>query len=174
MDNACFFVGADEDFVTRMLDNSNYILNVLVDKSLISVSYDNKLRIHDLLQEMDQEIVRQESVKEPGKCSRLWYHKGAYRVLKKDKVIKICLYYLPPNFPHHIHLFCKFIITTMSSVMVKIYLYGQNNLKRKKPKVLFKPHHFNTISFKEKVNFSYLSNRENSFMIVKIEIGERD
>ncbi|KAL9432034.1 hypothetical protein AB3S75_027111 [Citrus x aurantiifolia] len=86
LDIACFFVGEEKDFVLRILEVSNCVLNVLVLKSLITFSYSNKLQMHDLLQEMGREIVRQEFVKEPGKRSRLWYHEDVYHVLKKNKV----------------------------------------------------------------------------------------
>ncbi|KAH9726831.1 Disease resistance-like protein DSC1 [Citrus sinensis] len=85
LDIACFFAGEDKDFVLRILEVSNCVLNVLVHKSLITLSYSNKLQMHDLLQEMGREIVRQEFVKEPGKRSRLWYHEDVYHVLKKNK-----------------------------------------------------------------------------------------
>ena len=41
--------------------------------------------MHDLLQEMGKEIVRQHS-KEPGKRSRLWNHEDIHLVLTKDMV----------------------------------------------------------------------------------------
>ena len=38
---------------------------------------------------MGKEIVRQESVKEPGKRSRLWFPKDIVQVLEENKVNKI-------------------------------------------------------------------------------------
>ncbi|XP_052292643.1 disease resistance-like protein DSC1 isoform X2 [Citrus sinensis] len=85
LDIACFFEGENKDFVTRILDDSeSHGLDILIDKSLISVS-GNCLRMHDLLQEMGREIVRQESAKRLGKCSRLWDPKEIRRVLKHNK-----------------------------------------------------------------------------------------
>lgn len=89
LDIACFFKGEDKDYVTRIQDDPDfvrYVLNVLVNKSLITISSYNKLEMHDLLEEMGREIVRCESVKEPGKRSRLWHHEDIYHVLKKNKV----------------------------------------------------------------------------------------
>ncbi|KAH9725277.1 Disease resistance-like protein DSC1 [Citrus sinensis] len=87
LDIACFFAGEKKDFLTCILDDPNFPhcgLNVLIEKSLITMSgYD--IRMHDLLQEMGREIVRQECVKEPGKRSRLWYHEDVCHVLKKNK-----------------------------------------------------------------------------------------
>ncbi|KAL7238039.1 hypothetical protein ACSBR2_004187 [Camellia fascicularis] len=39
-----------------------------------------------LIQEMGREIVRQESPKEPGECSRLWNHKDSFHVLNENSV----------------------------------------------------------------------------------------
>ncbi|KAH9783073.1 Disease resistance-like protein DSC1 [Citrus sinensis] len=88
LDIACFFKGEYKDYVTRIQDDPDfvrYVLNVLVNKSLITISSYNKLEMHDLLEEMGREIVRCESVKEPGKRSRLWHHEDIYHVLKKNK-----------------------------------------------------------------------------------------
>lgn len=92
LDIACFFKGEDLDLVTRIQDNPISVrhgLNNLVGKSLIKISrwnWANRLQMHDLLQEMGQTIVCQESVKEPGKRSRLWDHIDVSHVLKKNKV----------------------------------------------------------------------------------------
>ncbi|XP_024043076.1 LOW QUALITY PROTEIN: disease resistance-like protein DSC1 [Citrus clementina] len=91
LDIACFFKGEDLDLVTRIQDNPISVrhgLNNLVGKSLIKISrwnWANRLQMHDLLQEMGQTIVCQESVKEPGKRSRLWDHIDVSHVLKKNK-----------------------------------------------------------------------------------------
>ncbi|XP_024044135.1 disease resistance-like protein DSC1 isoform X2 [Citrus clementina] len=84
LDIACFLEGEDKDFVTRILDDSgSHRLDVLVDKSLITVSY-SRLQMHDLLQEMGREIVRQESEEELGRRSRLWDPKEIRHVLKHN------------------------------------------------------------------------------------------
>ncbi|KAF5451960.1 hypothetical protein F2P56_027009 [Juglans regia] len=41
--------------------------------------------MHDLLEDMGKEIVRQESPKELGKRSRLWFYKDVFEVLEKNK-----------------------------------------------------------------------------------------
>ncbi|XP_031249156.1 disease resistance-like protein DSC1 isoform X2 [Pistacia vera] len=88
LDIACFFEGEDSNHVTRILDgcyfSAHYGLSVLIDKSLITISSKNKLQMHDLLQEMGWEIVRQVSFKEPGKHSRLWNPEDVCNVLKKN------------------------------------------------------------------------------------------
>ncbi|KAH9782895.1 Disease resistance-like protein DSC1 [Citrus sinensis] len=97
LDIACFLEGEDKDFVLRILDDSgSHRLDVLVDKSLITVS-DNCLQMHDLLQEMGREIVRQESEEEPGRRSRLWDPKEIRRVLKHN-MVRILLFFFYVSF----------------------------------------------------------------------------
>ncbi|XP_019079004.1 disease resistance protein RPV1 isoform X2 [Vitis vinifera] len=75
LDIACFFKGQDKDYVIKLLKSCDFFPEIeirnLIDKSLVTISY-NKLCMHDLIQEMGWEIVRQESIKDPGKRSRLW------------------------------------------------------------------------------------------------------
>ena len=88
LDIACFFKGKDKDFVSRILDEDFYAesgIGVLHDKCLISIS-GNKLDMHDLLQQMGWEIVRQECPKEPGRRSRLWEQEDIFDVLKRNMV----------------------------------------------------------------------------------------
>ncbi|KAI4367439.1 hypothetical protein MLD38_023177 [Melastoma candidum] len=87
LDIACFFNGDDEDYVMKVFDSCEFFpdigVRVLVDKSLVSVEK-NKLRMHDLLQEMGREIVRKESPNNPGERSRLWYSEDAIDVLTEN------------------------------------------------------------------------------------------
>ncbi|XP_059451016.1 disease resistance protein RPV1-like [Corylus avellana] len=68
--------GKDVKYVRKMLDGCGFCSNTgideLKDKCLITEDW-RLFTMHDLLQEMGREIVRQES-KEPGKRSRLWFH----------------------------------------------------------------------------------------------------
>ncbi|KAJ9675886.1 hypothetical protein PVL29_024718 [Vitis rotundifolia] len=84
LDIACFFKGQDKDFVGEILESCDFFpandIRVLEDNCLIIV-LNNKLCMHDLLQEMGWEIVRQENVKCPGKRSRLWFHDEVNNVL---------------------------------------------------------------------------------------------
>ncbi|KDP22127.1 hypothetical protein JCGZ_25958 [Jatropha curcas] len=88
LDIACFFKGEDLDCVMSILDGCEFFPNIgisrLIDMSLISV-VENKLDMHDLLQEMGQDIVRQESNKKPGERSRLWIPENIHHVLTKNK-----------------------------------------------------------------------------------------
>ncbi|KAI8021874.1 TMV resistance protein N [Camellia lanceoleosa] len=85
---ACFFVGMDEDWVVTILDGCDFYTMVgiqnLIDRSLLTIDESKKLVMHQLVQEMGREIVRQESPKEPGKRSRLWNHKDSLNVLREN------------------------------------------------------------------------------------------
>ncbi|XP_052291970.1 disease resistance-like protein DSC1 [Citrus sinensis] len=101
LDIACFFKGEDVDLLTRIQDNPTSMchrLKILVGKSLIAISDRKRLQMHDLLQEMGQTIVRQESLKEPGKQSRLWDHNDVYHVLKKNKASSSLFGYMHHQF----------------------------------------------------------------------------
>ncbi|XP_040935111.1 TMV resistance protein N [Gossypium hirsutum] len=82
LDIACFFKGEDKDMVTKILDGCDFFpdigIDILVKKSLITINEDNKLSMHDLLQEMGRKIVYQESPNEPGERSRLWEENDTY------------------------------------------------------------------------------------------------
>ncbi|XP_019054002.1 PREDICTED: TMV resistance protein N-like [Nelumbo nucifera] len=89
LDIACFFIGMDKDIVTIILDGcefpSEFGIGILVRRSLMTVNEKNEVRMHDLLRDMGREIVREESPKEPGRRSRLWFHKDIFDVLTKQR-----------------------------------------------------------------------------------------
>ncbi|KAL9431905.1 hypothetical protein AB3S75_026999 [Citrus x aurantiifolia] len=57
-------------------------------QEVLKISYDSlddsQKRMHDLLRAMGREIVRKESIDDPGKRSRLWHDEDIYEVLKKN------------------------------------------------------------------------------------------
>ncbi|KAG5514365.1 hypothetical protein RHGRI_035691 [Rhododendron griersonianum] len=85
LDMACFFIGTYGNSTIKILEGCNFFaaigIRVLVDRCLIKYGPCNELLIHDLLRDMGREIVRQESVKDLGRRSRLWYHEDALGVL---------------------------------------------------------------------------------------------
>ncbi|KAL1072793.1 hypothetical protein V6Z11_D11G177600 [Gossypium hirsutum] len=88
LDIACFFKGEKAEAVAKILNScykgAHFGISNLFDKCLINITeLDSTLWMHDLLQEMGWNIVRQES-KDPGERSRLWIPKDVARVLKHD------------------------------------------------------------------------------------------
>ncbi|KAK2421685.1 TMV resistance protein N [Trifolium repens] len=95
LDIACCFKGYDLKEVEDILcahygREMKYHIGVLVEKSLVKIikhTFHNKpdyVILHDLIEDMGKEIVRQESPNEPGKRSRLWFHEDIFQVLEKN------------------------------------------------------------------------------------------
>jgi len=96
LDIACFLKGCGLAYVEKLLhDRYGYCIKshvgVLVDKSLIKINF-NLLTLHDLIEDMGKEVVRQESPNNPGERSRLWFHDDIVKVLKENMVSKINIY----------------------------------------------------------------------------------
>jgi hypothetical protein len=89
LDIACFFRGYQANYVIKILESCDFFavdgIKVLIEKSLITIN-GNLLKMHDLLQDMGREVVRKESLEDPGKRSRLWFHKDVRYVLEKNVV----------------------------------------------------------------------------------------
>ncbi|KAG2668047.1 hypothetical protein I3760_15G142100 [Carya illinoinensis] len=92
LDIACFFKGEEREYVTKILDNCGFSafagVKKLNDKCLITIDqYDGRqyLRMHDLLQDMGREIIRQESLEEPSKRSRLYFYEDVCEILEENK-----------------------------------------------------------------------------------------
>ncbi|KAI9086129.1 hypothetical protein K1719_031850 [Acacia pycnantha] len=90
LDIACF---VDEDMPESMEDiiealdfGARFYLEVLVDKSLINFVHNDGFSMHDLIQQMGREIVRQEAPLNPKNCSKLWYYKDVLQVLHENLV----------------------------------------------------------------------------------------
>ncbi|XP_075648647.1 TMV resistance protein N-like [Castanea sativa] len=87
LDIACFFNGMDNYCIRDTLESLghySYDIDVLQDKSLITIASDGALGMHDLLKEMGQDIVRRKSPKEPSKRSRLWSYEDVLHVLTSN------------------------------------------------------------------------------------------
>ncbi|KAD5802341.1 hypothetical protein E3N88_13701 [Mikania micrantha] len=86
---ACFFVGIDRDVTETILNscdlNASYGITNLIERCLLSISWNNKLEMHSLIQEMGRDLVRQESPDKPWERSRLWCHEESFKVLKQKK-----------------------------------------------------------------------------------------
>ncbi|XP_059455254.1 disease resistance protein RPV1-like [Corylus avellana] len=79
--------GENVEYVKKILVGCGFSsysgIEELKDKCLISESH-GSLVMHDLIQEMGREIVRQESPNEHGKRSRLWLHEDVLDVLEEN------------------------------------------------------------------------------------------
>ncbi|KAL7615980.1 hypothetical protein Lser_V15G03522 [Lactuca serriola] len=86
---ACYFVGIDRHVTETILEacdiNTRSGITNLLDRFLLSIGWDNELKMHQLVQEMGRFEVRQESLDKPWKRSRLWSDKESFRVLKQKK-----------------------------------------------------------------------------------------
>ncbi|XP_057742470.1 disease resistance protein RPV1-like [Arachis stenosperma] len=74
LDIAFFFRGENKDNVIRFLDSCGFYgdigISTLQRKALITI-FGNKIGMHDLIQQMGWEVVRQESNKDPAKLARI-------------------------------------------------------------------------------------------------------
>ncbi|XP_052736644.1 disease resistance protein Roq1-like [Vigna angularis] len=85
LDIACFFKGERMKYVKKILKEfcSTSNMKVLVNKSLITVKND-RLKMHDLIQDMGRQIVRQEAPDNPGERSRIWDYEDVIEILTED------------------------------------------------------------------------------------------
>ncbi|XP_058728232.1 TMV resistance protein N-like [Vicia villosa] len=89
LDIACCLKGETKSQIASILDACGFSTEIgmrtLEDKSLVTVSKNNTVHMHDLLQEMGRYV---EYMKKPGERSRLWDPKEVYNVLKYCKGIE--------------------------------------------------------------------------------------
>ncbi|XP_020236375.1 TMV resistance protein N isoform X1 [Cajanus cajan] len=105
LDIACFFRGYIlKDVISLLLQgrgfSPEYVIRVLIDRSLIKIDQCGFVRMHNLVEDMGREIVRQESPSEPGKRSRLWLYEDIVDVLENDKgteTIEVIMLHLPKS-----------------------------------------------------------------------------
>ncbi|XP_004292702.1 PREDICTED: TMV resistance protein N-like [Fragaria vesca subsp. vesca] len=87
LDIACYLKGENICDAKRILEIHGFCasrgISLLIYMSLISISKDNRLEMHDLVQAMGWLIVREQCIEEPGNRSRL-RNEDAYRVLKNN------------------------------------------------------------------------------------------
>ncbi|CAK9868212.1 unnamed protein product [Sphagnum jensenii] len=89
-DIACFFIGKDEKMAMQIFESCNsykgpqVLFHALMDKSLVTLDSDRRIRMHDLLRDMGRNVVNKQSEIE-GKRSHLWDPAIAERVLRKNQ-----------------------------------------------------------------------------------------
>ncbi|KAL4585987.1 hypothetical protein LXL04_010616 [Taraxacum kok-saghyz] len=88
LDVACFLKGFPEDDAIRALDScgfhATYGLRILQQKSLITISNDGRLGMHDRVQELGEIIVRRAYPREPNKRSRLYIEEEIEELFSYD------------------------------------------------------------------------------------------
>ncbi|PNY14991.1 disease resistance protein (TIR-NBS-LRR class) [Trifolium pratense] len=93
LDIACFFIGMVRNDVIHILNGCELYaeigINVLVERSLVTVDDMNRLGMHDLLRDMGREIIREKSPKDPEERSRLWFSKDVLDVLSEQTGTKV-------------------------------------------------------------------------------------
>ncbi|VVA39329.1 PREDICTED: TMV resistance [Prunus dulcis] len=82
LDIACFFKDASKDVVLQIVPKN--CIEVLVDKAMITVEWDNRILMHDLLEKLGKDIVHKESPNDPGERSRLWFYEDVIQVLMES------------------------------------------------------------------------------------------
>ncbi|KAH0777617.1 hypothetical protein KY290_009028 [Solanum tuberosum] len=86
LDIACFFRGIEKEKVMQILESyysgPKIGLRVLVSKSLVIISENNEIEMHDLIQDMGKCIVQMQ--KHPGEYSRLWNVKDFKEVIDNN------------------------------------------------------------------------------------------
>ena len=91
LDIACFLLGFHKNLVGDILSSiifyePDFDIERLIEKCLITVTEDGELSMHDLIQQMGWEIVREESPQAVKKRKRLLCYEDACEVLIENKV----------------------------------------------------------------------------------------
>ncbi|GKA86653.1 NB-ARC domains-containing protein [Tanacetum coccineum] len=147
LDIACLFIGEKSDFVASILNGCNFFaetnMRVVVDKSLITISSNMSLQMHDLIQAMAKEIIHEESIM-TGKQRKLWNSSLVYNVLSEKKVARteaVEVLVLPlENFSQKIHIDANDFAHMKKLQILKIYQeesVSQQNLELKGHNVIF-------------------------------------
>lgn len=90
LDIACFHRLYYDELMIEQVYSSDFctriVIDVLVEKCLLSIVLENNIEIHEMVEEMGCEIVRRECCEEPGGRSRLWLRKDIFHVFKNNTV----------------------------------------------------------------------------------------
>ncbi|CAM9002302.1 unnamed protein product [Rhodiola kirilowii] len=86
---ACFFIEMDKEYSLKILGSCTIRpisgIEELVNRHLLTIDYDGKLIMHQSIEEMGKEIVRQEAISEPERRSLLWSATDSLAVLENVK-----------------------------------------------------------------------------------------
>ncbi|GKE21812.1 disease resistance TIR-NBS-LRR class family protein, partial [Tanacetum coccineum] len=88
LDIACILKGKHTEYAVRVLESCGFHarigLKVLKQRSLVTISKDEHLGMHDRIEEMGKHIVRRLHPDEPNKHSRLWNNEETEDILAND------------------------------------------------------------------------------------------
>ncbi|XP_006356543.2 uncharacterized protein, partial [Solanum tuberosum] len=98
LDIACFFRGRKKDDVITILNSfgfrSEIGIDVLIQKSLLYIS-EGMVEMHDLIEQMGQQVARNVDQDKPWKHSRIWHEQDIKTVFSADQVrIPLCWRFL--------------------------------------------------------------------------------
>ncbi|KAI3682280.1 hypothetical protein L2E82_49986 [Cichorium intybus] len=83
---AFYLEGEQEDYIVKLMTGCNLHpvdgIKNLMDRCLLYVDQYGRVMMHELIKEMGREVVRKESIKNPGERSRLWHHQDCINVLQ--------------------------------------------------------------------------------------------
>ncbi|XP_049410678.1 TMV resistance protein N-like [Solanum stenotomum] len=100
LDISCFFRGKDKDYIMQILEScysgANIGLRILMDKSLVFISINNTIEMHDLIQEMGKYVVKMQ--KKSGEPSRIWHTEDFKEVMVNNTELLPCLRWLDLSF----------------------------------------------------------------------------
>ncbi|PWA94604.1 toll/interleukin-1 receptor (TIR) domain-containing protein [Artemisia annua] len=88
---ACFFIGNETEETEAVLKDCgvhpSYGVKKLIERCLLTIGLGKELKMHQLLQDMGRDIVRQESLHEPWNRSRVWNHEESLNIFQEDKLV---------------------------------------------------------------------------------------
>ncbi|XP_054790511.1 disease resistance protein Roq1-like [Prosopis cineraria] len=91
-DMCFFFINKDREYVTQILNGCGFHakigIQILIERSPISVSRDNKLEMHDLIRDMGREIIHGSPPKYLEERGRLCFHEEVLHVLTEQTATK--------------------------------------------------------------------------------------
>ncbi|MCH84267.1 TIR-NBS-LRR RCT1 resistance protein [Trifolium medium] len=83
----------DREDVTAILKDCGHFpeigIDILVQQSLVTVDWKNKIGMHDLLRDMGREIVRKKSIEGGKEPSRLWRYEDVLELLKDNSTLDV-------------------------------------------------------------------------------------
>ncbi|GJU43008.1 Toll/interleukin-1 receptor domain-containing protein, partial [Tanacetum coccineum] len=86
---ACFFVGKETEVTEAVLKDcgvhTSYGIKKLTERCLLTIGLEKELKMHQLLQDMERDMVHKESLHEPWNRSRVWNHEESLNILQDDK-----------------------------------------------------------------------------------------